>query len=414
MNSAMITILVLGLLPQAAEPSPADRYQRAMGAIEAADWDAAIADLSAVLEADPSHMPSKFYLAVSFNGSGRTDRAIETYREILAQDATVFEARMNLGVLLAENGSEDEAVEEFRLAMELAPDDPAPALYRAQVLGQSDRVDEAIDAYRLVLERADAGTETLMEAYRRLGSLLIRDDEPAAAEEMLAEAVGLGLEDPSVFVALGDLRLAADDPEGARTHYERALVLDADNADIELRLALVLRDSGLPGEAIRLIADRDDVDELLADTYAAAGRFDEAIPIYGRLADDEPENADHWYGLGRSHYETGDAEQAVPALERAVRLDAARHEAWGVLAAIHHRREDWATAGDMLLRYLEIRPDHAPSIFLLATCYDNLGDAEQALLHYNRFISLDDGSDDARSFQVRQRVQALEGILETR
>ena len=58
-------------------------------------------------------------------------------------------------------------------------------------------------------------------------------------------------------------------------------------------------------------------------------------------------------------------------------------------AAIYLRQEDWVYAGEMLIRYLELAPDHAPSHFGLALSFDNLGNYEQALLHYNKFIELD-------------------------
>ena len=73
--------------------------------------------------------------------------------------------------------------------------------------------------------------------------------------------------------------------------------------------------------------------------------------------------------------------------------------------------EDWRNAGIVLLQYVTLEPDHAPSQFALALCYDNLGQFERALVHYNMFMELDDGSDDVRSFQVGQRVESIERYL---
>ena len=49
--------------------------------------------------------------------------------------------------------------------------------------------------------------------------------------------------------------------------------------------------------------------------------------------------------------------------------------------------------------------------FVLATCLDQLGNAQEAIVHYNKFIELDDHSSDARSFQARERVRALDRRL---
>ena len=105
-------------------------------------------------------------------------------------------------------------------------------------------------------------------------------------------------------------------------------------------------------------------------------------------------------------------EEAIPYLQKSLVLDPVRVAGWGTLAAIHYSQEDWVNAGSMLLKYLEIEPDHAPSHFGVATCFDNLGNFQKALLHYNRFIELDDGSNDVRSFQVRQRAKALRARLQ--
>jgi hypothetical protein len=47
----------------------------------------------------------------------------------------------------------------------------------------------------------------------------------------------------------------------------------------------------------------------------------------------------------------------------------------------------------------------------LATCLDKLGKAKDAVVQYNKFLELDDGSNDARSFQARERARTLERRL---
>ncbi len=115
--------------------------------------------------------------------------------------------------------------------------------------------------------------------------------------------------------------------------------------------------------------------------------------------------------LGRAYLEIDMEDLAEAALHQAMSIDPKRLEGWGSLAAIYLSREDWQNAGITLLQYVTLEPDHADSHFGLALCYDNLGQFDQALVHYNRFMELDDGSDDARSFQVRQRAESLERYL---
>ena len=419
MNFALLLLLLYQAEPAPSQGGtavrqvpPAELYEQSLASVEASDWADAIAGFTAILEQDPSHAPSRFYLAVSLTGSGETARAIATYRDILDADATVYEARMNLGTLLFESGQSGEAAEEFARAMDLNPENPTPALYRAQVLDQADRVEDAIDAYLDVLELAGTQVEPASEANRRLGALYLRSDLSGEGREALREAVRLGVEDPTVFVALGDLESSAGNLEQAMEYYEQAIGLDQGNDDIRRRLALLLLDLDQAERAIPILESLSGMEAVLAEGYVAAGRYDEAIPLYEQLTAVEPENSDNWFGLATTYYETNQFDRAIPVLGRTLELDSELFAAWGMLASIYYQRENWANAGTMLLNYLELRPNHAPSIFLLATCYDKLGDYEKALLHYNQFLELDDGTDDARSFQVTQRAQSLARVLE--
>ena len=45
--------------------------------------------------------------------------------------------------------------------------------------------------------------------------------------------------------------------------------------------------------------------------------------------------------------------------------------------------------------------------FALATSYDNLRVAPQAIDYYEKFISYSQGRDDAREWQARQRIKVL-------
>ena len=407
----MIIQLLLILVTQTAAvevPNPLEElYAEAIVAMEAGDWTEAISKFEAILLEDPSHLSSRFNLAVSLSEDGQTDRALTTYRAIIAADPTVFEARMNLAILLHENGMSEDAIREFSDAAFQRPEDPLPALYRAQLLDESDRKDEAIQAYLVVL---DIEPE-LVEAHERLGFIYRdMDDSDQAIRELLA-AIRLGSMAPAVFVAAGDIESDRENLGTAREYYERAAELAPGDTDIRLRLARVLRNQEQLSEAISILEELDDTDPALAEAYMANAMYEEAAAVFERLTQQNPGISDYWYMLGRAYYQMEISEQAELALRRAMNIEPERVEGWGTLAAIYLEREDWQNAGVMLLQYVTLEPDHAPSHFAVALCFDNLGDFERALVHYNRFVELDDGSDDVRSFQVRQRVESLERYL---
>jgi len=407
----MIVQLLLVLLVQTAAldtPNPLEElYAEAMTAMEAGDWSKAISKLEAILVEDPSHVSSRFNLAVSLDEAGQTDRALESYRAMLDADPTIFEARMNLAILMHEHDMSDDAIVEFTNAARLRPEDPLPALYRAQLLDQSDRIDETIQAYETVL-----GIDPeLVEAHERLGFIYRDMDDTDQAIREFSEAIRLGSLAPAVFVAAGDIESDRDNLDAAREYYERAAAIVPGDADIRLRLALVLRNQEQLSEAIAILEDLEESDPVLAEAYMAAEMYAAAAAVFERLTAQNPEISDYWYMLGRAYFLTGRSEQAELVLQRAMSIEPERVAGWGTLAVIYMEREDWQSAGVMLLQYVTLEPDHAPSHFAVALCFDNLGEFERALMHYNRFIELDDGSDDVQSFQVRQRAESLERYL---
>ncbi len=378
-------------------------YEQAVELMEAGEWDNAIEQLEAIRHEEPDHVPTLFNLAISLSETGRVDRAVALYQEILEFDRTLFEAQMNLAILLYESGNSEGAIEEFARAAALAPDDPVPVLYRAQTLDQSGRDAEAEQEYRRVL----AIDPEVADAWEKLGFLYRRAERGEEAYEALIQARRLGVRSPAVFISLGDLAVDRNDLTAAKDHFENANRLLPDDEDVQLRLALTLRDLEEFPAAIELLEKLPTAKEALGEAYFASEAYDHALLVYESLVGANPDNADYWYLVGRSLFEMDRREQAIPYLQKSLVLEPGRVAGWGTLAAIHYRIEDWVNAGAMLLKYLELEPDHAPSHFALATCFDKLGNFEKALLHYNRFTELDDGSDDVRSFQVRQRAKAL-------
>ena len=409
----MIRLILFALLfqsnPVTPDSIPWQRlYADAVNAMKNEAWTEATTALEAVLASNPSHIPSRFNLAVSLGEAGDTARALETYRELLVQDATIFEARMNLAIMLSENGNAEQAAAEFAAAGLLRPEDPLPALYRAQMLDEMGQTDAAIGAYAAVI-----GIDfDLVEPHERLGLLYRRMDRLDEAHQELTHAVNLGSTAPAVFVALGDIENRRGNLDRARDRYQRAALLAPGDDNIRLRLALALRDQGLSSEALAILEELPGTESVLADGYMANHDYARAAAVYEDLTREYPENTDYWETLGRAYYELGRPGDSEAALQKALNLEPERVSSWGTLALIYFEREDWTNAGIILTQYIGLQPNHATSHFLLAVCFDNLGEYEKALVHYNKFIELDAGDDDVRSLKVRQRANSIDRYLQ--
>ena len=387
---------------------PDELYRQGVAFLEDDDWESAISRFEAVLQAEPEHIPSLFNLAVARAASGEGRRAMDTYRRLLGLDDSVFEARMNLALLLDKEGRAVEALEQAAAGVRLRPGDALAALYRAELLDRLGRIEEAAGAYRDVIDLDPARPvphERLGALYRRAG----RDDQ---AYESLLEAARLGSGEVSVHVFLGDIAVEREALEEARDHYRRALERAGEDRDVRLRMGLVLSDLGDYAGAIAYLEELEGTRPVLAEAYLLSGRPDAAREAYQSLVREEPDEPDHWYGLARSYYDMQMIRDALEPLARVVRLDPGRESAWGMMGAIYHQLEDFESAVTALDRRIDLLPDDAQSHFMLAVAFDNLQNFESALLHYNKFLELDDGSNDARTFQVQQRAESLQKVLD--
>jgi arylsulfatase A-like enzyme/Flp pilus assembly protein TadD len=202
-------------------------------------------------------------------------------------------------------------------------DDPKRLVEIEQLLTRGNeairagQTDDAIAAFRTIIaKRPD--TE---DAYRKLALVYWRAARPALAIETLETALRNGVT----------------------------------QAEVRIRLAQYLAESGQPAKAIALIEkDADgDPDALLglANALTMAGRNAEAIRAYARLLQLDSNNASAYENMGVAQLQARDVRSAEASLRRALQLDPdlpAAHTALGVLLAQTGRKpealEHWKRA----------------------------------------------------------------------
>ncbi len=88
----------------------------------------------------------------------------------------------------------------------------------------------------------------------------------------------------------------------------------------------------------------------------AAGKFEEAIPIYRELSQAVPNNPGLLLNLGMALQMAGHSRQAIPPLERALKLDASTLPAWLFLGSAYLGIGEPARAIPPLQKYLALQP----------------------------------------------------------
>src|SRR5262249_61751834 len=164
-------------------------------------------------------------------------------------------------------------------------------------------------------------------------------------------------------------------------------------------------------KAIRIDPKNIKLVQQLAVSYFEESNYAKAAPLFEQLTKEQPSNADYFYLLGKSYEQLKAYAPALAAMQQVLRIKPDYFEAYATISGIFYAQEDWPRAAEALMRFIELRPKEAVAHFILATSLDKLGKAKEALVQYNTFLELDDGSNDVRSFQASERARTLDRRL---
>jgi tetratricopeptide (TPR) repeat protein len=312
--------------------------------------------------------------------AGRWAEAATKYEAVLKEDGAHIPSRFNLAVCYTKLGDTDRAIGSYRTL--LAEND---SIYEAHVnlailLEQTGKHSEAGEQYEkaLSLHPDDA------QAQINLAMFYLRGNDVEKAYPHLLAAAERGLASAELYVALGEAEHMRKNEPKSREYLEKALSADSHNANIRKQLAA---------------------------SYFDGKDYRKAVPLLVDIVQSEPTNVDYLYLLGKSYEQLKAYLQASAVLQQAIRIKPDYLEAYSTLGVVFYAQQDWQRAAQALSRVVELKPTDALAHFVLATCLDNLGNAKEAIVQYNKFLELDDGSSDARSFQARQRAKTLERRL---
>ena len=210
---------------------------------------------------------------------GRARPAVVEYRAALNLDADHAHAHANLGPLLIALGQWHAALDHCRKAVELQPENPVPLMHLGHCLHQLDHLDEAMDAFseayelspddpallrniaRVWLDCGDDAQAALwldkvlaqapddFEARVLSAQILINQEDPASAREILAELIQADPTQHRPYLELADCLWEEGDVPGALENYDRAAELAPGLAAIHSARARVLASAGRMDEA---------------------------------------------------------------------------------------------------------------------------------------------------------------------
>jgi tetratricopeptide (TPR) repeat protein len=250
---------------------------------------------------------AEYYFAVSENGAGRTQSAIQALRNVIRDNPDDFRSLYALGRALSSTGAYEEAIPPLRHAVELDPEDFDAKVALGLVLFESARLTEAIP----VLEQADRmkpGNDVVAMFLRVTRA---RQQGIPQIEEMKRSAKE-NPDDIDIRVQLIKLLSFARRIKEAEPFVKEVLALKPKDVKVYQWIAVAYSTAGENDKALAIYRKSFEVGEDfgtymgIAGILASRGQADEASAAYAKmlaLKPDGPQSmllyADHLRNIGR-------------------------------------------------------------------------------------------------------------------
>jgi tetratricopeptide (TPR) repeat protein len=288
--------------------------------------------------------------AVRAQQSGKLDAAAAAYRQVLDADPKDADALNNLGIILAQKGDLSAAADCLARALEIRPDSSETLGNLANLYVKLDKIDEAADAYRKALDRNPQNVDALnnlgllyekqnrhAEAayyWERQYELNPKSPEAMAGLARNRRASGLDKQAMELYWSAGTARFNRQEYADALSCYMEAMTLDPNSARNHGGVGVALLMLGQREEAMERYRKAIALDPRDPQTYARfaygfsqANLWNEAVASYRQAQQLAPNNPKRMCSLGKALLQTGQRDEALAWIERAIEADAGFLEA---------------------------------------------------------------------------------------
>ncbi|PYI58094.1 MAG: hypothetical protein DMC59_09290 [Verrucomicrobia bacterium] len=257
---------------------------------------------------------SHFVEGMAFEENGEMDRALEVYRKVLNVDPGQAQLAARVAGLLIQQDDFPQAIDVLKDAIKANPNNAEPYQQLAFIyLKYLKRTDQAIDyANRAItLNPEDA------EGYQRLVEIEVAAGQEKKALEVLDRAAKVRSNDPGFWMRLGKLYMAI------------LFKSDSQPKPDELK-----RTNEIFKKAAEHAGDDPAILKEIADYYAASQQLKEAIPLYLRVLELQPDDANAREKLATGFILTNQRGKAVEMLEQIIQEHPEKYQSYDLLAQV--------------------------------------------------------------------------------
>ena len=255
-----------------------------------------------------------FVEGMAFEENGEMDRALEAYRKVLNVDPGQAQLAARVAGLLIQQDDFPQAIDVLKDAIKANPNNAEPYQQLAFIyLKYLKRTDQAID----YANRAIALNPEDAEGYQRLVEIEVAAGQEKKALEVLDRAAKVRSNDPGFWMRLGKLYMAI------------LFKSDSQPKPDELK-----RTNEIFKKAADHAGDDPAVLKEIADYYAASQQLKEAIPLYLRVLELQPDDANAREKLATGFILTNQRGKAVEMLEQIIQEHPEKYQSYDLLAQV--------------------------------------------------------------------------------
>jgi tetratricopeptide (TPR) repeat protein len=340
-----------------AEEQPVDQLlKEAVTAYSEGNFNRAEVNCRQILEREPNHIASMQVLAAVAGRFGVPRRGIEVVAKIIELQPRHADARIQLAKLLRQDGKNEEAIAALNSAIELDPGSARAHNDLGLIYLDENKPREATDSFDRAIELDPAMAIAHFNRGLALEAQGLRSEAIAAFRNVVAIDEGFA----EAYAKLGNLLLVGNRHAAAYEMFRRAVEAKPDSAVAWMCRAKILLEEGKAAEAEETVR---------------------------QAIERGPQNSDAHALLGSILMELGQFDDAAAASDLAIALNRRQIAAYHQLANSKKLAErdrplvvqmEW-----MLKEYRLAEPGEIDLGFALGKAYDDLGEYENAIAHFD-------------------------------
>jgi len=270
-----------------------------------------------------------FALAEFYMSTGQPGKAEKYYKEVLHAERLAHEnVALKLAEALSLNGKFEEALLYYRKGLEKEKTLDGLFGYGVTALrvGKNQTAIRALEELKELDPNYSTLYPVLAEAYRNEGAM-------KEAMATLEEGMKVDEHNERLFLEAADLAVKNGELDRAESYLQRLLEWEPEHLEALRKLAALKKEKGQNDEVIRLVTEQEEEDPdllwFLAEAYMEEDRVDDALEVYGKIADYFADDPQFLAGYGEAAWQSGDREKALGLFRAALKIDPTNEELRG-------------------------------------------------------------------------------------